>query len=113
MWGDSLKRQILNSVSPLLRDYLTYSETIKGKSTQTVEQYYLDLTLFFKYLKLQRSLVAEDVEFSEIKTDDVDIELLKTVTITDLYAFIVYCKNERGNKAASRSRKVSALRMFF
>lgn len=108
-----MKREILNSVCPLLRDYLTYSETIKGKSTQTVEQYCLDITLFFKYLKQERALVGNDVSFDDIKTDDIDIELLKTVTITDLYGFIVYCKSERDNKAAARSRKVSALRMFF
>ncbi len=108
-----MKREILNSVCPLLRDYLTYSETIKGKSTQTVEQYCLDITLFFKYLKQERALVETSVPFDDIKTDDIDINLLKTVTITDLYGFIVYCKSERDNKAAARSRKVSALRMFF
>ncbi len=108
-----MKREILNSICPLLRDYLTYNETIKGKSSQTVEQYYLDLTLFFKYLKQERNLVPIDMPFEEIHTDDVDIELLKTVTISDLYAFIVYCKNERDNHAATRSRKVSSLRMFF
>ena len=108
-----MKREVLNSVCPLLRDYLTYSETIKGKSTQTVEQYCIDITLFFKYLKQERALVQTNVPFEDIKTDDIDIELLKTVTITDLYGFIVYCKSERDNKAAARSRKVSALRMFF
>ena len=109
----NIKREILNSVCPLLRDYLTYSETIKGKSTQTIEQYYLDLTLFFKYLKQERGLISLETPFDEITTNDIDIELLKTVTITDLYGFIVYCKSERNNKAAARSRKVSALRMFF
>lgn len=108
-----MKREILNECSPILRNYLTYSETIKGKSSKTVEQYYLDITLFFKYLKLQRMLVTEDTDFSEIDTFDVDEKLLKTVTITDLYGFIVYCKEERSNGAAARARKVSTLRMFF
>ncbi len=108
-----MKREILNSVCPLLRDYLAYCETIKGKSTQTVEQYCLDITLFFKYLKQERKIVSLSIPFNEIKTDDIDIDLLKTVTISDLYGFIVYCKSERGNNAASRSRKVSSLRMFF
>ncbi|MBO4734154.1 MAG: tyrosine-type recombinase/integrase, partial [Clostridia bacterium] len=43
----------------------------------------------------------------------VDIELLKTVTVTDLYSFIVYCKNERNNNSATRARKTSTLRIFF
>ncbi len=108
-----MKREILSTVCPLLRDYLAYCETIKGKSTQTVEQYCIDITLFFKYLKQERKLVDKSIVFNDIVTDDVDIELLKTVTISDLYSFIVYCKSERGNNAASRSRKVSSLRMFF
>lgn len=108
-----MNREKLNSCPPVLRDYLTYSETIKGKSSRTTEQYYLDLTLFFKYLKLQRGIVNADVEFSDIKVDDVDEELLKSVTMSDLYSFIVFCKDERSNGAAARARKVSSLRMFF
>lgn len=108
-----MKREILNGCSPILCNYLTYSETIKGKSSKTVEQYYLDLTLFFKYLKIQRMLVTEDTDFSEIDTFDVDEKMLRSVTITDLYGFIVFCKEERSNGAAARARKVSSLRMFF
>ncbi len=108
-----MKREILNSTFPIMRDFLTYSETIKGKSEKTAEQYYLDLTLFFKFLKLQRGLADEKTEFSEIDIHDVDAELIRSVTISDLYAFVVYCKNERQNGAAARARKVSSLRMFF
>lgn len=109
----NLNREILNSVSPILRDYLTYNETIKGKSAKTIEEYYRDLTLFFRYLKLQRGLVNEDTEFNKIETNDINAELLKSVTISDLYGFIVYCKNERNNKEAARARKVCCLRGFF
>ena len=108
-----MKREILNTISPILRDYLTYNETIKGKSTKTVEEYYRDITLFFRFLKLQRGLVPNNTEFEDINVKDVDVELLRTVTISDLYAFIVYCKNERNNKEAARARKVCCLRVFF
>ena len=103
----------LNATAPILRDFLVYSETIKGKATKTIEQYYLDLTLFFKFLKLQRGLVSEGTDFSDIIVNDIDEDMMKSVTMTDLYAFIVYCKNERSNGAAARARKVSALRVFF
>lgn len=108
-----MKREILNSISPILRDYLTFNETIKGKSQKTVEEYYRDITLFFRYLKQERGLVHIDTEFNDIKTDDVDAELLRSVTISDLYSFIVYCKTERNNKDAARARKVCCLRGFF
>ena len=108
-----MDRNTLNSTAPILRDFLVYNETIKGKSTKTIEQYYLDLSLFFKYLKLQRGLVPDGTDFADIIVNDVDEEMMKSVTMTDLYGFIVYCKNERSNGAAARARKVSALRVFF
>ncbi len=108
-----MDREILNSVSPILRDYLTYNETIKGKSTKTVEEYFRDITLFFRFLKLERGLTPKDIAFDDIITNDIDAELLRSVTISDLYAFIVYCKNERNNKEAARARKVCCLRCFF
>lgn len=107
-----MDRELLASSAKPLREFLIYSETIKGKSLKTVEQYRLDLILFFKYLKLDRGL-DNGKEFDDIDVSDVDISLLKTVTVTDLYSFMVYCKNERSNNAATRARKVSALRMFF
>ena len=108
-----MKREVLNSSAPILRDYLVYCETIKNKSDKTVEQYHFDLTLFFKFLKLQRGLSLDGVDFSDIPVEDIDEDILKSVTMTDLYSFIVYCKNERSNGSAARARKVSSLRMFF
>ncbi len=33
----------------VLRDFLTYISTIRGKSARTAHEYYLDLRLFFAY----------------------------------------------------------------
>lgn len=41
----------------VLRDFLTYHETICGHSKATVDQYYLDLRMFLRFLKLERGLV--------------------------------------------------------
>lgn len=108
-----MKREILKTVCPILRDFLVYTETIKGISSNTIEQYYFDLTLFFKFLKLERGIVNDNTPFEDIVTNDVDVDFLKSITVTDLYAFLVYCKDERENVASTRSRKVSALRSFF
>lgn len=108
-----MKLEILQSCPPIIRDFLTYNETIKGKSSRSVEGYYLDLQTFFRYLLTVRGKVPKDTEFEEIDISAVDIELIKTVTISDLYAFLVYCKNERDNNTATRARKTSTLRIFF
>lgn len=38
---------------PILRDFLVYHETIQGHSPKTVDEYFLDLRSFFRYLKLE------------------------------------------------------------
>ena len=108
-----MKHEILLSCPPIIRDFLTYNETIKGKSSKSVDEYYLDLQTFFRYLLLVRGKVDKKSNFEEIDISTVDAELISTVTISDLYAFIVFCKDERGNNAATRARKTSTLRIFF
>ncbi len=108
-----MKYEILQKCPPVIRDFLTYSETIKGKSSLSVEGYYLDLQTFFRYILLVRGIADVKTPFEEIEIKEVDINLIKTVTISDLYAYLVFCKNERGNNAATRARKTSTLRIFF
>ena len=62
----SLKHEILLSSPPILRDFLTYNETIRGKSSKSVEEYFLDLQTFFRYILLVRGKVPADSEFDKI-----------------------------------------------
>lgn len=108
----------------ILRGFLTYHETIKGHSKKTVDEYYLDLRTFFRFLKLHRGLVPRDTELSDISISDVDLEFVKTVTVSEAYEYLAYLardrvKNQRsreadyGTKASTRARKVSTLRSFY
>lgn len=108
-----MKLEILQNCPNIIRDFLTYNEVIRGKSSRSVEGYYLDLQTFFRYLLMIRGKTPKGIEFEKISIESVDIALLKSVTVTDLYAFLVYCKEERGNGAASRARKTSTLKIFF
>ena len=58
----------------ILRDFLIYHETIKGHSHNTVDEYFLDLRTFFRYLKIHRDLVPRDTELEDITIDDVDLD---------------------------------------
>ena len=108
-----MKKEILQSCPPVIRDFLTYNEAIKGKSSRSVEGYYLDLQTFFRYILSVRGLTDKDTEFEKIDISSVNTELIKTITVSDLYAFMVFCKNERSNNTATRARKTSTLRIFF
>lgn len=95
----------------IIKEYLFYLQTIKGRSERTVDEYFLDLRTFFRFLKVKRKLT--DAPFEEIKIDDIDLELIKTVTLMDAYEFMNYLSRERKNSATSRARKCSALKQFF
>ena len=97
----------------VIRDFLTYSSTIKGKSNLSIEEYYHDLSVFYRYLLYIRALIPSDTEFNQIDISNIDYELAKSVTLSDLLSFLVYCKEERGNNAATRARKASTLRIYF
>ena len=108
-----MKLEVLQNCPIVIRDFLTYNETIKGKSSRSVEGYYLDLQTFFRYMLTARGMADKNTPFEEIDISPVDIELIKTVTLSDLYSFLVYCKSERGNNPATRARKTSTLKIFF
>ena len=97
----------------VIKEYLFYLETIKIKSKKTVDEYYIDLRTFFRYLKKSRKLVSDDTEFENIKIDDVDIDLIKSVTLNDAYEYMDYLYRERNNQSAARARKCSSLKGFF
>lgn len=97
----------------ILRDFLNYLQTIKGKSINTVQVYFYDLRVFSRFLKIHRNLVDEKNEFDEIDICDVDITLIKSVTLSDLYAFMSFVSNSRNNTSHARARKVASLKSFF
>lgn len=98
---------------PLLRDFLTYQETIQGHSHSTSEEYFLDLRNYFRFLKRERGLVDRKVPYDEIPIQDVDINLVGTVSLSDVYAWMNYLTVERGLNNTSRARKVATLRSFY
>ena len=100
-----------DEASDIIKEYLFYLQTIKGRSEKTVDEYFLDLRTFFRFVKLKRKLT--DAPFEEIEISDVDLELIKSVSLMDAYEFMNYLSRSRKNNAVSRARKCSALKQFF
>lgn len=102
---------------PQLRDYLFYLETIKGRSPKTVQEYYTDLRTFFRFLLVYRSdnhaALSDDDLFQTIEISVVNLELLRSITLSDIYEFLHYVSSTRLNSATARARKVSSIRGFF
>lgn len=97
----------------ILREYLYYMETIQNRSLRTVNAYYIDLRLFLRFLKLRRGIVPSDAEINQIPLLDIDLNFVKSVTKSEIYEFLHYITTERGNSAAPRARKASAIKGYF
>lgn len=108
-----MSTQYYQLAPPVLRDFLSYHETIQGHARKTVDEYFLDLRTYFRYLKLDRKLVPANTPFDDIPIDDVTLELLASVTLTDVYSFMNFLSRERGLVASSRARKIAAIRSFY
>ncbi len=107
-----MDKRYLNESPEILKEYLGYMETVKGRSSNTVNGYFIDLRTFFRYLLLERGICsASDDTPPDIRL--VTVDLLRTVTLNDLFEFMNYSKTERENTNVTRARKVSSLRRFF
>lgn len=109
----------------ILREFLTYHETIKGQSKRTISEYYLDLRMFFRFLIVFRDdRLPYDYDLNQVSIRDVDLNFVSRITPTEIYEFFVYLGNDRvyhtdtqhpgkGVENAARARKLSAIKSFF
>ncbi len=108
----------------VLRDFLIYHETIKGQSPRTIEEYYLDLRMFLRFMKLMRSDMPVRTPLEEIDIKDVDVGFISRITTSDIFDFLAYLANDRalnpnspapdyGISPTARARKLSALKSFY
>lgn len=111
-----MKAKYFDTMPARAKDFLNYQSIIKNRSATTVEQYCLDLRLFFKFMFCKLNNISSALIENEDVTMDISVfddNFYNTVTLGDAYEFLAYCRNERENKEKARARKVSSLRAFF
>ena len=113
--------QTYSDCPQVLREFLSYHETIKGQSQRTISEYYLDLRMFLRFMRLVKDEMPYNTPLDSISIKDLNIEFIKTITITDIFDFLSYLANDRqselsvdpGIGAAARARKLSAIKSFY
>ncbi len=96
-----------------LIDFLDHISVIKGRSALTVKNYYCDLRLFLRYIKIKNDPSLSENDFSEITIVDTPETYVKNVTLTDIMAFLHFTMDERQNHQKARARKAVSIRQFF
>ena len=108
----------------ILREFLIYHENIKGQSPLTISEYYLDLRMFLRFIKLMRSDMPIQTHLDDIEIKDIDISFIEKIDTSDIFDFLSYLANDRntnpgsvapdyGITASSRARKLSAIKSFY
>ena len=108
----------------VLRDFLIYHETIKGQSPRTIDEYYLDLRMFLRFMKLMRNEMPLHTRLDEIGIKDIDLQFIGSINTSDIFDFLSYLAKDRTNNPdspapdygispSSRARKLSAIKSFY
>jgi len=108
----------------ILRDFLTYHENIKGQSQLTIQEYYLDLRMFLRFMKLMRNQMPISTRLEDIPIKDIDISFIREICTSDIFDFLSYLANDRtpnpdsavpdyGISSTARARKLSAIKSFY
>ncbi len=116
--------QHFQDVPQIVRDFLSYHETIKGQSEATIAEYHLDLRMFLRFMKLMRDEMPYDTPLDTIDITDVDLDFLRGITTSDVYDYLSWLAHDKpkrtdvrfpeyGIAAAARARKLNAIKSFY
>ena len=107
----------------ILKDFLSYHETIKGQSAKTIQEYYLDLRMFLRFMVLVKREMPYDTDLNTIEIKDVNLAFIETISVSDIFDFLSYLANDRvsdqrehddpGIGSAARARKLSSIKSFY
>ena len=98
-----------------LNDFLAYSSTILNKSQNTIKEYNYDIAHFLKFIKFKYKLtdVKDEENIKEISIKDMNLDIIKKITLQDIHAFLSYLKTNYSSKPATLARKTASIRVFF
>jgi site-specific recombinase XerD len=108
----------------ILREFLVYHENIKGQSALTIQEYYLDLRMFLRFIRLMRNDMPVTTDLESIPIRDIDLQFIREIETSDIFDFLAYLSNDRavnpdsslpdyGISPAARARKLSAIKSFY
>lgn len=107
-----MTKELYDDCPGYLRDFLTYVRVVKDRGLRTEHAYFIDIRVFLRYLKIRNGL-GKAADFDNMSVKDVPLSLVAELSLTNAYEYLHWLSDERGNSAAARSRKVSALRQFY
>lgn len=113
----------------IVKDFLRYEKRNRNLRDKTIDEYYLDLRLFFRFMKQERGIAPADTPFDDLPIDDIDIAFVRGINKQDVNNYIDYLRSDReglatknrelkngqklGLEATTTRRKLVSIRTFF
>ena len=100
---------------PYLRDFLNHQRIVNNLAPRSVMNYYIHIRQFLRWVKFAQKHGAKynEQEFLGITISDIPIETIQQIADFDIYEFLSFSEGVLGNKASSRSLKLTAIKAFF
>lgn len=95
-----------------LKDFLTYLRVVRGRSERTISEYYMDLRLYLRFIKMKNENLSLD-EFNSISIQEIPITYISNVTLMTVYDYLDFISSSRNNHAAARARKATSIKGFY
>ncbi len=64
--------------------------------------------MFFSFVLKSRNIPFDGKDFSVL-----DIDLISSISLHEMYSFISYCQKDLGSSAGTRARKIVSIRQFW
>lgn len=104
----------VNEFSDIVREFASYKLGIQGCSSKTVDEYLMDLRTFFRFLLAKENgIPADSDEFLQIDVSVIDLARISRITTAEIYEFLMYTGNIRGNQSAAKARKLSSIKGLY
>lgn len=98
----------------IINDWVSYLESIKDHSSNTIKNYELDVINFLQFMKYRKNNLDINIDkISDLDIKDIDESFINTIDVRDLITYINYTDKNLNNSSSTRSRKFSSLRSFY
>lgn len=96
----------------LIKSFLQYIRTIRGKEKNTIITYYYALKQFFLFILKNKNLITSDApNYKQLEL--LNDEIIRSITADDILSYLYYCSSELNQAAATRSKELSAIKRYF
>ena len=92
-----------------LKGFIMHKKVISNRSDLTCNEYALDLCNFFRFTYARLNKIDE----SDVNLDSLGLDFAASLKSEHIYEYMLHVSLEKNNGAASRARKLVAIREFY